>query len=575
MTHDVSLIMRDWLEDTAATIPDPVGIYPAVAGAVHTTPQQQRWLPALPGRRSPSVTTFSSVMVAGLAAILLGGFLYTSGPGRTEIPGPMPAAAALTASAPASPATAASSLEPTTDASAAPTKAVAWEDRGVRFEADGFTIRTNGRVYRDDVFRAHKVPEVSGYHESQRAAEIEGQWKEFGTNMRLRFDLRADDTHWWISRIKTYDGVKDDGHYLTYGGLKDSTRTPRGEAFEGDLKLDASSGFRDELLSTAQLQIDGMVLEAFPLELTIPPPPSRIPFEDMPMGEVTFENALMLPGQVQIVTAQLGTMGECEDAELVRWRVENPNRGKINPSRGARVRLKARDIPGGLGIRIGGTWGERPDGSPERIVYATSATVRPFPGESTAAWRQSRRGDSSVYPEEQVLRVGQHVVLTGWKCPSNGSRRFGKDRRPGTSDDRCEVSPIVTARPLPGSGMTHVGMFGPSTLMRVDAFVDLGDDLNAVGVWVRYGDESSIDIELPWLYARNDPWQGPKLGDIDADGDIDIADLDVISAVLVAAESVEPGDPTWDKALDVNADRVIDSVDLEILYALIEARAAR
>jgi hypothetical protein len=77
-----------------------------------------------------------------------------------------------------------------------------------------------------------------------------------------------------------------------------------------------------------------------------------------------------------------------------------------------------------------------------------------------------------------------------------------------------------------------------------------------------------------WLYARNDPWQGPKLGDMDADGDIDIADLDVISVVLVAAASVEPGDPTRDKALDLNADRVIDTVDLWILDALIEARGA-
>jgi hypothetical protein len=98
---------------------------------------------------------------------------------------------------------------------------------------------------------------------SARTAELEGQWQEHGAMMRLRFNMRSDDTTWWIERIRTYDGVKGDGQYLVYPGLKARTRTPIGEAFEGDLDLRPSEGARPDLVAGARLRIAGLRLTAF------------------------------------------------------------------------------------------------------------------------------------------------------------------------------------------------------------------------------------------------------------------------------------------------------------------------
>ena len=92
--------------------------------------------------------------------------------------------------------------------------------------------------------------------------------------MRLWFFVEADDTHWWVNEIYTYDGEKN-GEWLYYKRLAPQTRTPRGQSLEMDLRLTPDQANRKGAKKGASLRIDGMRLTAFapgtnaaPLEVT-------------------------------------------------------------------------------------------------------------------------------------------------------------------------------------------------------------------------------------------------------------------------------------------------------------------
>lgn len=306
--------------------------------------------------------------------------------------------------------------------------------------------------------------------------------------------------------------------------------------------------------------------------------PSTTP-EPLPMTEarepgvpagpnVRFEAQLVLPGQVQTAWAEWCDKRRCVPATLARWVVEATKyRHLIEPRRGSPVRVTAKDKVGGMSILVKGRWGEGPNGKMQGTSYSTGVTVRPPPGQATTEWRRRHGGSSWVFPDEQVLRLGQSVALTAWSCPDDD---YGTDDRPGTTDDACEVSTISSARPLPGSGMSLLGLFGPSAVFHVDEFVHLGGALNAAGVFLRY-DEKGDDIEIPWLYVRDEPWQGSPLGDLDGNGIVNGDDAAVIDEAIAATGVIEPVDTSWDGELDVNTDRRIDEVDLQIVEALATA----
>ncbi len=66
--------------------------------------------------------------------------------------------------------------------------------------------------------------------------EYNAEWREHDREMRLWFFVEADDTHWWATKIYTYDGGKN-GEWLYYKRLAPQTRTPRGQSLEMDLRL--------------------------------------------------------------------------------------------------------------------------------------------------------------------------------------------------------------------------------------------------------------------------------------------------------------------------------------------------
>lgn len=294
-------------------------------------------------------------------------------------------------------------------------------------------------------------------------------------------------------------------------------------------------------------------------------------------ARVDLEAALALPGQTLTATASLCLDGACRPARNPRWTVNSAKYGDlIRPQRGPQVRVTAKPRIGAMEIRAKGIWGTVEDGAALAALGVASLEVRPRPGDASLQWRRRHGGDSWVFPDVQVLRIGQHVALTGWRCPAGSGQGYGADGRPGTADDDCLVSPISSAQPLPGSGMTVLGIYGPSVLLRVDSFVEMGGALNPVGVGVRYDVASALRSlalsgrlwqEIPYLYVRNEPWRGPRLGDVDRDGDVDVDDHTAL-ADLVSLGSVPPTAPGWQAAMDVNADRIIDETDLQLVDAL-------
>lgn len=284
----LEVLVSAWLVDTDIESMDPYRMVGDVmSGVVRTDQLGRTWPPGFavrrfqpeppggrpvhldgsPGHRSyrRKITPMSSLLSFALAGLVaVGGFLFLARPaepadevsGQVVAPSVLPTASATPAPSPTPTASAPTDAVTTPG----PSKAIDWADGGIRFAADDFRIRTSGRTFRPQDLRS-----LSGHIDlyGAPAAELEGDWKVGDTWMRLRFEMRSDGDTWWITRIKTYDGVERDGQYLNYGGLKEVTRTPVGEAYEADLDLKATSGFRDTLVPKARLRIDGLRLEAF------------------------------------------------------------------------------------------------------------------------------------------------------------------------------------------------------------------------------------------------------------------------------------------------------------------------
>lgn len=97
----------------------------------------------------------------------------------------------------------------------------------VELEAESITVAVNGRTFQPsgdgDVT---SDPGDAGY------TTLEMTWFEDGIEMRINLYFAADATHWWITEMRTYDG-RNPGEWITQVG--DGYRTPRGQAYEGDI----------------------------------------------------------------------------------------------------------------------------------------------------------------------------------------------------------------------------------------------------------------------------------------------------------------------------------------------------
>lgn len=130
-------------------------------------------------------------------------------------------------------------------------RTMSWATDLARLEADGLRIETGGAVF---VGAAERFSVVSDPGTpTYRTLEI--SWTEQGSDMRLNMYFAADETHWWVSEIRTYDGMPIPD-WVTYRGP--FFRTERGSAYEGTVDL-AGSG----RAGGGRLHIDDMRLAAF------------------------------------------------------------------------------------------------------------------------------------------------------------------------------------------------------------------------------------------------------------------------------------------------------------------------
>lgn len=135
--------------------------------------------------------------------------------------------------------------------------AVHWQTDVVDFQADDFWIQANGRRF------TAAVPQVAVRSDPGNATyrTLEASWQEHGVEMRLNLYFDGDESSWWVSEIRIYDG-KAPGDWVGVG-RDPSGRTgtwfkaPLGAAWAGDLDLSVPGG---------ALHIRGLVLRSIPFD---------------------------------------------------------------------------------------------------------------------------------------------------------------------------------------------------------------------------------------------------------------------------------------------------------------------
>ncbi len=142
--------------------------------------------------------------------------------------------------------------------------AIRWQTRTVSFAATSLVIDAGSQ-------RFFGSPDsiVSSDPGSPTYTTLEVIWREHDTEMRLNFYLAADETTWWVSEIRTYDGrpmgeipgTAGSADWITYRGT--FFRTPLGEPFVGDVDLSSSEGH-----VAGRLRIEDLSLSFTPLSLS-------------------------------------------------------------------------------------------------------------------------------------------------------------------------------------------------------------------------------------------------------------------------------------------------------------------
>lgn len=128
--------------------------------------------------------------------------------------------------------------------------AIQWTTDVVDFQADDFWIQANGRRF------TAAVPQVGLNSDPGNATyrTLEATWQEHGVEMRLNLYFGGDESSWWVSEIRIYDG-KPRGEWVTWTGTW--FRAPIGAAWTGDLELSAPGG---------TLHMGGLVLRSMPFD---------------------------------------------------------------------------------------------------------------------------------------------------------------------------------------------------------------------------------------------------------------------------------------------------------------------
>ncbi len=179
-------------------------------------------------------------MVGTLAAVLL---LPAGVAAQDGSPGPSPAATA----------------EPSRGEPSSGQPRIQWASDAIELTADDLRLRVGDRV----VTAPREVLAMGQtYHDH---AQLEAWWYEKGSQQRLNINLDLDDTRWWVDSVWAYDAHGRQGEWVYFEDLAKRTRTPLGESYTGDLRLESTDADREAFrrAGSAVLRLDGLRLSAF------------------------------------------------------------------------------------------------------------------------------------------------------------------------------------------------------------------------------------------------------------------------------------------------------------------------
>jgi hypothetical protein len=137
-----------------------------------------------------------------------------------------------------------------------PANPVAWSTRYVTLTGDDFGIEAGARRFTaaNAQVLVHSDPGDATYR------SLELGWLEGGVEMRLYLYFAADARDWWVTQIRTYDGLPNTtgSNWIYYEGP--FFRTPLGQPYQGDVEIGSSSS--DNGIA-GHLTITGLTLRAF------------------------------------------------------------------------------------------------------------------------------------------------------------------------------------------------------------------------------------------------------------------------------------------------------------------------
>jgi hypothetical protein len=199
-----------------------------------------------PGRPATRLRGIGAALAAGAAVAVFVAVIGFAGWYVTR-PGPGAAGAASNPSVAPTASVGSSRANPAID----------WNSGLVHLTAANLRIVTAGRI-----FTANGTsPSIHSDPGDPRYRTLEVIWPEGGVEMRLFIYLAANDTHWWATEIRTYDGLAQGDWLAWYGRFFE---TPLGGAWSGDLDLTNGVGRNNGRGPvTGDLHIGGMQLTAF------------------------------------------------------------------------------------------------------------------------------------------------------------------------------------------------------------------------------------------------------------------------------------------------------------------------
>lgn len=128
--------------------------------------------------------------------------------------------------------------------------ALSWGTQMALLQADDLTIEVGGQAYRAPrQLEVHSDPGTATYR------TLEMSWRDGGVEMRLYIYLAADNSTWWVSGIRTYDGTSP-GEWIYY--VTPQIRAALGASFDADVDV-LGVGIH----GIGRLHIDGMRLSSF------------------------------------------------------------------------------------------------------------------------------------------------------------------------------------------------------------------------------------------------------------------------------------------------------------------------